>query len=93
MAFYRCEICQADGATVAKDVMVSIDETTRSGGSHEWYGTITISHLSTLAAGQRYRIVLADGRTGEFMVRRNTFAGGTDRAVAIHGTTPLTPPR
>jgi len=92
MAFYRCEICQADGTMVARDVMVSIDETTRSGG-HEWYGTITISHLSALAAGQAYRITLADGRTGEFMVRRNTFAGGTDRAVAIHGTSALTSPR
>jgi hypothetical protein len=92
MPFYRCEIRQADGAVVAQDVMVSIDETTRSGG-HEWYGTITISHLSTLAAGQAYRILLADGRAADFMVRRNTFAGGTDRAVAIHGTTPLTQPR
>ncbi|HEX9632325.1 MAG TPA: hypothetical protein VGA02_07645 [Gemmatimonadales bacterium] len=92
MPFYRCEICQADGTTVARDVMVTIDETTRSGG-HEWYGTITISHLNALAAGQAYRITLADGRTGEFTVRRNTLAGGTDRAVAIHGTSPLTPPR
>jgi len=92
MAFYRCEICQADGTLVAKDVMVSIEETTRS-GTHEWYGTITISHLSTLQAGQAYRITLADGRTAQFMVRRNTFAGGTDRAVSIHGTSPLATPR
>ena len=92
MAFYRCQICQADGTPIANDVMASIEETTRSGGSHEWYGTVTISHLSTLTAGHGYRIILADGRTGEFMVRRNTFAGGTDRAVAIHGTSPLTPP-
>lgn len=91
MPFYRCEICEANGTVVAKDVMVSIDETTRPGG-HEWYGTITISHLSALAAGQAYRITLADGRTAKFMVRRNTFAGGTDRAVAIHGTSPLAPP-
>jgi hypothetical protein len=92
MPFYRCEIRQADGTAVARDVMVTIDETTRS-GAEEWYGTLTISHLSVLTAGERYRITLADGRTGEFMVRRNTFAGGTDRAVAIRGMSPLTQPR
>jgi hypothetical protein len=88
MAFYRCEICHDDGTVIAKNVTVSIEETTHDGTS-EWYGTITITHLSSLGAGQRFRIVLADGRAGEFTVRRNTFAGGTDRAVAIHGMGPL----
>ena len=88
MAFYRCEICQDDGTPVAKDVMVSIEETTRE-GAKTWYGTITVTHLSTLMAGGRYRLTLADGRSGEFTVRRNTFAGGTDRAVSIDGTGPL----
>ncbi len=88
MPFYRCEICHEDGSIVAKDVTVSIEETTR-GGSRVWYGTITVTHVSNLAAGQRYRLTLADGRTGEFRVRRNTFAGGVDRAVAIDGTGPL----
>lgn len=88
MAFYRCEICQEDGSPVAKDVTVSIEETTRE-GAKAWYGTITVTHLSSLMSGQRYRLILADGRSGEFTVRRNTFAGGTDRAVSIDGTGPL----
>ena len=90
MAFHRCEICEESGTVVAKDVTVSIEETVRGDAKEkEWYGTITVTHLSTLAPGQRYRITLADGRTGTFTVRRNTFAGGMDRAVAIHGVGPL----
>jgi hypothetical protein len=88
MAFYRCEICQDNGSHVAKDVKVMIEETMRE-GAKAWYGTITVTHLSILTPGQRYRITLADGRSGEFKVRRNTFAGGTDRAVSIEGIGPL----
>jgi len=88
MAFYRCEIVQDDGSPVAKDVTVTIEETTRD-GSPAWYGTITVTHLSTLIPGPRYRLTLADGRAGTFRVRRNTFAGGTDRAVSIDGIGPL----
>jgi hypothetical protein len=88
MPFYRCEIRGPDGTSVAKDVTVSIEETTRDGAT-VWYGTITVTHLSSLMAGQRYRMILADGRSGEFTVRRNTFAGGTDRAVSIDGVGPL----
>jgi hypothetical protein len=88
MAFYRCEICREDGSPVARDVTVSIEEATRA-GERTWYGTITVTHLSSLMAGQRYRLTLADGRSGTFAVRRNTFAGGTDRAVSIDGIGPL----
>ncbi len=88
MAFYRCSICDEDGGTVAKDITVTIEETQREGIAG-WYGTITTSHLTDLATGHRYCLTLADGRTGEFLVRRNTFAGETSRAVAINGTGPL----
>jgi hypothetical protein len=84
MAFHRCTISLADGTLVAKDVDVAIEEVDRD-GANEWFGTITVTHLASLAPGQRYRLVLDDGRTGEFMVRRNTFAGGANRAVAIQG--------
>lgn len=85
MPFYRCTICQDDGTEVCKDVTVTI-ETTDSNGHSEWYGTITVRHVDALEAGKRYRLVLEDGRSGEFLVRRNTFAGGESRAVAIRGT-------
>jgi hypothetical protein len=88
MPFYRCEICGEDGRLVAKDVTVTIEERTRD-GERQWYGTITVTHLSDLASGQHYRLILADGRTGTFRVRRNTFAGGVDRAVSIDGVGPL----
>jgi len=84
MPFHRCAICLQDGSVVAKDVDVSIDEVNRH-GVDEWFGTITVTHLASLSAGQRYRLVLDDGRSGEFLVRRNTFAGGVTRAVAIQG--------
>lgn len=88
MPFHRCTICLEDGSTLSEDVTVVIEETER-GGAKEWYGTITVSHRIPLTPGQRYRLVLGDGRAGDFMVRRNTFAGDTSRAVAIHGTGPL----
>lgn len=89
MAFHRCSIYQEDGNPVATDVTATIEQTEREGVA-EWYGTITVTHRIALASGQRYRLVLGDGRKGEFIVRRSTFAGGVDRAVAIRGTGPLT---
>ena len=89
MSFHRCTICEDDGSLVVKDVTVALEETERD-ATTLWYGTITVSHLANLVAGQRYRLVLDDGRTGEFTVRRNTFAGETNRAVAVDGTGPLT---
>lgn len=88
MPFHRCAIRRDDGTDVAQDVQVSLQETTRE-GVVEWHATITVTHLTNLVAGQKYRLVLDDGRSGEFLVRRNTYAGGENRAVAIHGMGPL----
>ena len=88
MPFHRCAVCEVDGRMIAKEVTVMIEETTRHDAA-EWYGTISVTHLTSLEAGRRYRLVLDDGRSGEFLVRRNTFAGDTNRSVAIHGAGPL----
>ncbi|MGH7539044.1 MAG: hypothetical protein ACREMF_10430 [Gemmatimonadales bacterium] len=88
MAFHRCAIRQEDGSLVVDDVDVALEEVERDGIA-EWYGTITVTQVTSLAAGQRYRLVLDDGRSGDFIVRRNTIAGGTSRAIAIHGAGPL----
>lgn len=88
MAFHRCAICLEDGSVVAERVNITLEETEERGGP-TWYGTISVTHVTNLPAGQRFRIRLDDGRTGEFVVRRNTYAGGADRAVAIRGTGPL----
>lgn len=88
MPFHRCSIRKEDGSTLADAIDVMIEEMERAGGP-EWHGTMTTKHLVTLEPGHRYTLVLDDGRTGEFMVRRNTFAGGTNRAVAIQGMGPL----
>ena len=86
--FHQCEICDEEGRIVARDIRVALEESAR-GGAPAWYGTITVTHLTTLATGQTYRLVLDDGRSGLFRVRRNTFAGDVNRAVAIDGTEPL----
>ncbi len=88
MVFHRCAICEDDGTVVIQDVTVALEEPPQ-GGTGAWYGTVTVTHLTTLVPGQRYQLVLDDGRAGEFLVRRSTFAGDTNRAVAIHGTGPL----
>ena len=87
MPFHRCAVSAEDGRVVAKEVTVMIEETQPQGDA--WYGTISATHQMPLEAGKRYRLVLDDGRAGEFMVRRNTFAGDTNRSVAIHGQGPL----
>lgn len=84
MPFHRCAISLENGSIVAKDVDVALEEVNRN-GVDEWFGTITVVHLASLETGLRYRLILDDGRTGEFLVRRNTFAGGVNRAVAIQG--------
>jgi hypothetical protein len=82
--FHRCEIRDADGHVVASEVRVALEERDAATGAG-WYGTITVTHLATLVSGQSYRLVLDDGRSGEFRVRRNTFAGDVNRAVAVDG--------
>jgi hypothetical protein len=86
--FHRCEIRDEADQVVASDIRVALEERV---GAPGWYGTITVTHLTTLAPGQTYRLVLDDGRTGAFRVRRNTFAGDVNRAVAIDGMEPLQP--
>jgi hypothetical protein len=89
MAFHRCAICLDDGSVVASDLQVALEEADRDGVPQQWYGTITLTHEVALSAGEKYRLMLDDGRTGKFLVRRNTSAGETSRAVAIHGMGPL----
>ncbi len=90
MPFYLCAICEDDGSPVGERITVVIEET-GGGDVSGWHGTITATHLTSLEAGRRYRLTLVDGRTGEFHVKRNTLAGGTDRVVAIGGIGPLAP--
>jgi hypothetical protein len=89
MAFHRCSIRHEDGSLVVEGVEISVEMSAGRDGAAEWHGTISVTHLIPLEAGKRYRLTLDDGRTGDFMVRRNTFAGGDRRAVAIHGAGPL----
>ncbi len=66
--------------------MVTLAETERD----NWFGTITAEHLISLTAGERYTLTLEDGRTGEFLVQRNTMTGQEeDRAISIRGAGPL----
>ena len=85
MHFHRCAIHLDDGSAVATDIQVALDDTTRD----DWYGTITLTQVVVLTAGQKYRLTLDDGRSGPFLVQRNTSAGDAGRAVAIHGMGPL----
>ena len=85
MPFFRCTICERGGDLLAQGVMVTLAETERD----NWFGTITAEHLKSLTAGERYSLTLEDGRTGEFLVQRNTMAGHEDRAIAIRGAGPL----
>jgi hypothetical protein len=87
MAFHHCTISLEDGNVVAGDVQLALEEADRD--ADKWYGTITASQEMMLAAGQRYRLTLDDGRSGTFLVRRNTSAGDAGRAIAIHGVGPL----
>lgn len=90
MAFHRCTIREPDGSLVCEGVSVTVEET--AGGDVAWYGTVSVTHTIPLMPGPVYRITLDNGRSGEFTVRRNTMAGGergTERAVSIFGTGPL----
>lgn len=87
--FHRCAVSEPGGQVLGRDIRVALEESAGSGPGR-WYGTITVTHdLTTLVAGQAYRIVLDDGRSGAFRVRRNTLASDVDRAVAIDGMEPL----
>jgi 2-oxoglutarate dehydrogenase complex dehydrogenase (E1) component-like enzyme len=85
MQFHRCAIRMDDDTVVATDIQIALDDTNRD----DWYGTITLTHVVGLTAGKKYRLILDDGRSGPFLVRRNTSAGDVGRAVAIHGMGPL----
>ena len=85
MPFFRCTVCERGGDLIAQGVMVTLAETERD----NWFGTITAERLTTLTRGDRYRLTLEDGRTGEFLVQRTTMAGHEDRAIAIRRAGPL----
>jgi hypothetical protein len=87
MAFHRCKICKLDGQLVCVSATVNLEEV--KGAMTEWYGTISAAELTSLGPGERYRLVLDDGRSGEILVRRNTSAGEADRAIAFRGAGPL----
>lgn len=84
MAFHTCAIHQDDGTLVVAGVLVNVEETAAG-----WHATLSVSHPTPVVAGERYRLVLDDGRSGPFRVRRNTVAGGADRAIACDGLGPL----
>ena len=88
MPFYSASIYKEDGSVCCEGVMVSLDR--MEGDAHAWFGTVSAKEGMELMAGHKYRLVLTDGRSGEFMVRRNTSAGGQDRAVSLQGMGPLT---
>jgi len=88
MPFYSASIYKEDGSVCCQGVMVSLEGMDRDGAA-DWFGTISAREGMELLAGQKYRLVLTDGRSGQFMVRRNTSAGGQERAVSLQGMGPL----
>jgi len=89
MPFHHCTICHEDGTPMAEKVTVSLEDDFEPSERVAWHGTVSVTHLIDLTAGKQYQLVLDDGRRGPFVVRRNTFAGGDQRAVAIYGVGPL----
>lgn len=81
-------IYDADGKVCVQNAKVSL-ETTERGGKTEWYATVSASVGTPMTAGQKYRLVLGDGRSGECMVRRNTSASVEERMISVWGMGPL----
>lgn len=77
-------IFDEQGQVCCKDAKVSL-ETVERNGRTEWYATVSASVGTPMLAGQKYRLVLGDGRSGECMVRRNTSASLEERAISIWG--------
>jgi hypothetical protein len=88
MAFFSGTIFKEDGSVCCEGVMVALERAER-GEQAEWYGTVSASVGIEMLAGRKYRLVLTDGRSGEFAVQRNTSAGPQDRAISIRGLGPL----
>jgi hypothetical protein len=89
--FHRCEIRDRDdGHVLARDVTCAL-EVGEAGETPPWSATLTITHTTNLVSGATYLLILDDGRAGECRVRRNTFAGDMNRAVAVDGMGALRP--
>ncbi|HXV86489.1 MAG TPA: hypothetical protein VD793_07305 [Gemmatimonadales bacterium] len=88
MVVHHCEVLDQDGNVLSRQGRIHLEEDRRA-GEEDWHGTLSATDLQQLLAGQFYRVVLDDGRAGEFFVRRNTTAGQELRAVACHGRGPL----
>lgn len=72
------------GQVCCRDAKVSL-ETVERNGRTEWYATVSASVGTPMMSGQKYRLVLNDGRSGECMVRRNTSASLEERAISVRG--------
>lgn len=88
MAFFSGTIYDEDGKVCCENVRLSLDLTERGEGT-SWHGTVSAGTGIEMLAGKKYRLVLADGRAGAFVVRRNTAASPEERAIAIWGVGPL----
>jgi hypothetical protein len=88
MAFFSGKVLNEDGSVCCDAARVSLEVTERDGAT-EWYGTISAPNGIAMVAGQKYRLVLSDGRSGQCVVRRNTTATPEQRAISFRGLGPL----
>ena len=82
--FMLATIFDEAGQVCVKDAKVSLATVDRNGRT-EWYATVSASVGAPMMAGQKYKLVLNDGRSGECMVRRNTSVSTEERAISVWG--------
>jgi hypothetical protein len=77
-------IYDSEGKICCQNAKVSLEIMDRNGKT-EWFATVSASVGTPMNAGEKYKLVLGDGRSGECMVRRNTSASLEERAISIWG--------
>lgn len=69
---------EEDGRTILQDIAVRVCESDSAPIGQQWFGSFDLPSDATLREGGRYRLILADGRSGDILIENTEVAADSD---------------
>lgn len=71
------------------ELTVSLEEKTDPSGLRSWYGFFQVEPVQLAEVGGPYRLRLADGRSGDILIKKITTSSDSPMQISFVGTGPL----
>jgi hypothetical protein len=79
-----------DGNRALENVLVALDVRTEAGGLRSWQGSFRAPFEARIDIGDELQFTLADGRSGQALIRQITqTSGDANSMILFQGTGPL----